>query len=684
MTAEFAWRLPITSPTFGEHNMADRLNLWTDPAQAQEELKKRLSQAKDKRKPFETMWETCLREAYLAKACNDLPGAFSNSGLWPSVTNVVGSGGQYLQSALYAQDEGGSADSDIYANYIQKNVRYTCSQLSANPPSVVPEPTSPDPKDRRAAQAANNVIKYAMRQYRLQESKDMAVLWMAVCGTGWLKVCHNPQLGDPLAFDPGTGVVTTTGDLDVYAPRLHDIFPDPTAKSMRDVRYIFERFELSCEWAQYYFGDAIKDRIDKNPAKDTVEVFQYWEKGLPTNGFLGRFCWCLDDGTVLADRIAPSPHGPLKKLSNGQEFRMATLPYHIITEIDIPGTFWGVSAVNFTVTTQQEVNTLDRVTMSNIRANGSSQLVCSEDCEIAEDSITNNPMDIIKYSGGVPPTLHAPNPVSAIIPQLREMYAGQISEIHGLNESQFGKQSRETSATAMQYSSQQGAALAGRTHTKYVQFIEDIYKDILIIVQEKWTLPRLISVEGKEKAFHTIQFQASDIAGGYEFKSKYGTDFSLDPIQRRQEILQLWPIFKEGGLDPRTLLSKLQLNDLESIFSEPELANDRQQDYIDRMLTSPTAEYIPPQDLEDHVNMVKFAKGYLMSAEFFHIDNEVVKANIKRHVKERIELAAKEVAEAAPAQADPAAAAAGAAPGAEAPPDLASLLGSGAGAPPSA
>jgi hypothetical protein len=293
-------------------------------------------------------------------------------------------------------------------------------------------------------------------------------------------------------------------------------------------------------------------------------------------------------------------------------------------------------------------------------------------------------MDIIKYSGGVPPTLHAPNPVSAIIPQLREMYAGQISEIHGLNESQFGKQSRETSATAMQYSSQQGAALAGRTHTKYVQFIEDIYKDILIIVQEKWTLPRLISVEGKEKAFHTIQFQASDIAGGYEFKSKYGTDFSLDPIQRRQEILQLWPIFKEGGLDPRTLLSKLQLNDLESIFSEPELANDRQQDYIDRMLTSPTAEYIPPQDLEDHVNMIKFAKGYLMSAEFFHIDSDVVKANIKRHVKERIELAVKEVAEAAPAQADPAAAAAGAAPGAEAPPDLASLLGSGAGAPPPA
>lgn len=657
----------------------DKLNLWTDKTKAQEEILKRLTQAKDKRKPFEKIWEKCLSEAYISEACPDMPGAFSKTGLWPSI-NTETNGAPYLGPELRGKQDDGTANSPIYANYIQKNVRYTVSQLSANPPSVVPEPTSADIKDRRSAQAANNVIKYIMRQYRLQEHKDLAILWMAVCGTAWLKVVHNPQKGDPIEFDPETQTLVTTGDLECYTPRLQDIFPDPTAKTAEEIRYIFERFELSCEYAEYYFGQFIKNKLDSNGNKDTVEVYQYWEKGLPTNGFLGRFCWCLDDGTILGDKIVPSPHGPVKKLSNGQEFRMATLPYHLITEIDIPGTFWGLSAVNFSLTTQQEVNTLDQVTMSNIRANGSSQLVCHEDTEIAEDSITNNPMDIIKYSGSIPPTLNSSSPVASIIPQLREMYANQIPEIHGINESQFGKQSRETAAAAMTYATQQGQALAGRVHTKYVQFIEDIYKDCLLIIQEKWTLPRLISVEGKEKAFHTIQFQSSDIAGGYEFRSKYGTDFSLDPIQRRQEVLQLWPIFKEAGLDPRSLLSKLQLNEFETIFGEIDMAQDRQQEYFDRMVTSPTGEYFPPQDLEDHQNMVKYAKGYLMSAEFFNIQDTVVKENIKRHVRERIELSAQEIASASPqvpaADGGAPSPAAGGAP--EAAPDLGSLLGSGA------
>lgn len=617
----------------------DKLDVWSDVAAIQCELKKRLEMAKDKRKPFELTWQCCMKEAYMSESISDLPTVFQNTGLWPAASTD----GQYLKET---RNDGGQEYSKIYCNYVQKNLRYSLSQLSSNPPSVVPQASSSDPKDRRSAQAANQILKYGLRKYRLQEKKDLCALWMVTCGTGWLKINWNQQLGDPLEFNPETGEILTEGDIEVSIPRLWDVYPDPLAKTPDEIRFVFERFDFAKERALHFFGKFIEKHV-RNSKEDTVEVYQYWEKGLPVNGFQGRFCWCLEDGTLLGDRIIANPHGPLKKLKNGKAFRMAKLPYHIFTEIDVPGTFWGVPAMLFTVAPQREVNMLDQLTFSCIRANGSSTLLVPEECEIGDDSVSNNPMDILTYSGGVPPTLHAPNPVAPIIPQIREMYAKEIPEIHGINESQFGKQSRETSGSAMQYATQNGAALSTRTFTKYVQLVEDVYMDYLEIVKERWTLPRKISVEGKEKSFHVIQFQASDIESGYEFQSKFGTDFSLDPNQRRQDILQLMPLFEKAGVDMRPLLSKLQLNDLETVFAELDLAADRQQDYFDKMLTSPTMEYFPPEDLEDHKNMIVHAKLYVMSAEFFHIDNAVVRENIKKHVRTRIEMAGKDIAVAA-------------------------------------
>ncbi|MCF1193498.1 hypothetical protein LRR18_18055, partial [Mangrovimonas sp. AS39] len=39
---------------------------------------------------------------------------------------------------------------------------------------------------------------------------------------------------------------------------------------------------------------------------DSVELYQYWEKGLPTNGFLGRFCVCTRNGEPITE-VKPNP-----------------------------------------------------------------------------------------------------------------------------------------------------------------------------------------------------------------------------------------------------------------------------------------------------------------------------------------------------------------------------------------
>lgn len=526
--------------------------------------------------------------------------------------------------------------SEVFANYIQKDIRYLHSQLSNNPPSVVPQATSSDPKDRSAAQAANNVIKYCLRQYRIQEVKDLCSLWALVTGTGYTKTVWNPRIGDPLEYDPETKEVVLEGDIDAYVPKTWDIYCDPDAKTFKDVRFFFERFDIPAERALIWFGQFLpQGTCDKDNPDKIVELYQYWEKGLPENGYQGRFCWCMPDGTLLQEQIGVNPHGPQKRLKNEQMFRTAQLPLQIFTDIDVPGTYIGVPTILFTVELQRELNFIDRLAFSSIRANGTSRLMMNNDTKLSDDSVTNDPYDILIYEGEIPPTLQAPNPVSPIIPQIRDALAKQIPELNGINESMYGNISRETAGAALQYATQQGQSLRARTFTKFVQYVEDMYKSILSIVREHWDTPRLLSVEGKENAFNVIPFQGSDIEKGYEFMSKFGTDFSLDPQQRRQEIIQMWPIFKEIGVDPRLVASMLQLNDIESMFGSLTKAFERQKEIFDKMVASPTAEYIPPEELQEHKGMLKYAYDYIMSAEFFNLNNEAVKQNIIRHIKER-------------------------------------------------
>lgn len=606
----------------------EKLQQW-DRATAQDQLKRRLSAAKSKRTYFEDIWLITLDAAYRARS-GSLPAMFMDIGTIP-----VGLGtGRYQASVPNPKME--QQYSEVFANYIQKDIRYLHSQLSNNPPSVVPQATSSDPKDRSSAQAANNVIKYCMRQYRLQEVKDLCSLWALTTGTGYTKTVWNPRLGEPLEFDPETFEVVLEGDLDIYVPKTWDIYCDPDAKVFRDVRFFFERFDIPAERALLWFGQFLPaGTCDKDNPDKIVELYQYWEKGLPENGYQGRFCWCMPDGTLLQEQVGVNPHGPVKKLANGQDFRMAQLPLQIFTDIDIPGTYIGIPTVLFTVELQRELNFIDRLTFSAIRANGTSRMVMSNDTKLSDDSVTNDPYDILIYEGEVPPVIQAQNPVSPIIPQIREALAKQIPELNGINESMYGNISRETAGAALQYATQQGQALRARTFTKFVQYVEDLYKNLLTIVREHWDTPRMLSVEGKENAFSVVQFQGSDIEKGYEFMSKYGTDFSLDPQQRRQEIIQLWPIFKEIGVDPRLVASMLQLNDIESMFGTLTKAFSRQKELFDKMISSPTAEYIPPEELQEHKGMLKYAYDYIMSAEFFNLNNEKVKQNILRHIKER-------------------------------------------------
>ena len=624
-----------------------RITVWS-PAEAEKELQKRIQSAFESRKLFETSWEQCERAVFNTRG-RSLGRAF---GL-PMMENVD-----------FGLPNADGSNSEIGVNYAFKNVRFLHAQLSANPPSIAVRPLTPDAEDRRKAEAAEALKQFFMRQYNLQEVMDQISLHTLVYGTGIGKVIYDPELGEIIDV-ADDGEVTMEGDFSVQSCRIWDIALDPDATKWEDVRYVVERQFIPYEEAMYYWPDCedvlatvrlqgrMEDRTSSaltQPKEDVVEVYEYWEKGTGPNGMLGRYAICTKGGKLL-EPVKPNPHrfspptrsGAIGAEKGKKKPAVAHLPYVIFTDIDVPDRVWGMSALAFSIALQDTLNNLDSAALDNAYAHGVTRMILPEGSEIREGSITNSPWDIVKITGVQPPSFMPPMPLQGALVDLRNRFEQGIDTVFGVNEAMFGQQSRETSGFSMQYATNQGNMIRRRLFNKYTLLVEGIYKHLFNLTRKYWDIKRTIHVLGTENVMQSFSFDGADIDGGFDFVGEYGTNLSLDPITRRQEILSLYPIMKEAGKNPQEVLNMMKMND----FSKPSVADlgqARQREIIFKMISKNM--YIAPEEYMEHDSMLAWTYEFIMTAEFRDLDLEQ-KALILQHMKAREQMAGAKKAAAA-------------------------------------
>jgi hypothetical protein len=570
-----------------------------------------------------------------------------------------------------------NSNSDVNVNYTFKNLRFIHAQMSSNPPMIAVSPTTSDQEDRRRAEAADRIVRWALRHYNMQERIDQLTLNTLVYGTGILKATWDATKGDIISFDRETGEVEMEGDIAISVPFVWNIYLDPDARSWDDVKYVIERIymdydEAVARWpdkeeqltaakienqeSSPFNQDRNRSSEIRSPHYNSVELLEYWETGLPTNGYLGRYALTTAKGDVI-EPARPSPFrfkpaGAVSEIEaldvsdEEKEARItrlpekAKLPYHILTDIDIPNVVWGRSFIQYAATLQENLNRLDSAVLDNIQAHGVARMVVPESADV-DDALSNSPWDVIKISGNQPPYfVNAPQ----LMPEMSKSridYINGINDVSGVNESMFGQQSREQSGASMQYATNQGNMIRRRLFNKYTLIVESVYKSILSLVTKHWTTVRTINVLGEENAMQAIDVKGMDVDGGYDVRGEYGTTLSLDPISRREELLQLQPLFEKAGVPVRTTMRMLRLNELEGLFDQLKLAENRQKEIFDEIIANEI--YIAPEELEDHENMISYALNWVMSSEFKYL-SDPVKVLIKQHIKERIQLAAQEKA----------------------------------------
>lgn len=645
--------------------MSLRVNTW-DEETAGKEIHKRFQQASDSRKYFEFNWARTENTIF-----NVNPTA-SISGIDSSLTRLYPSG----------QSGPNSSNVDVNPAYSFKNFRFIHAQMSSNPPIVAMRPTSSDQDDHRKADAADRVVRWAIRHYNMQEKIDQLTLQTLLYGTGVLKTVWDSSLGDIIDFDKESGEIKMEGDIAVTVPFMWNIFVDPDAKSLDEVKWVIERiymdFDEACARYPSKKEELEKARVTTGKTTEsgangvntqlmdkhynTVELLEYCETGLPSNGYLGRFCITTSSGDVIRP-CGPNPHrfrgaGAVSRLEQADlpeeviEAKIAALPekaqlpYHFLTDIDVANSVYGKSFVEYVSGLQETITKVDAASVNNVQAHGAARAILPESAEVLE--MTDDTWNVMRIAGNQPPYFMSPPQQMPEMVSLRTNLKQDINDVSGVNEAMFGQQSRETSGTSMQYATNQGNMIRRRLFNKYVLVVESIYKSILNLSRKHWTVSRIITVIGKEKALEAIDLKGADIDGGYDVVGEYGTTLSLDPISRQQQVLTMYPMFKEAGMSPRAALKLMKMSELEGMFDRLELAGSRQKEIFDLMIA--TGRYVAPKKFRDHQNMIAWALDYFMTSEFEQLPEEA-QVLCEKHIEERAALAAQEAPAPAPAAA---------------------------------
>jgi len=532
---------------------------------------------------------------------------------------------------------------EMAVNYAWKFLRFIHSQMSANPPSVIARPTSTDLEDRVKADAADRVCRHAIFEKEMQEITDQTNLKGLTYGTGWQAVSWDPNAGEAYEFDEETMELTMEGDIAVRTPSTWDVWVDPDAKCWRDVRYIFERIEMSMEealfrWPQH--ADELEKFVKKKPVNegelsdwrerdDIVEIFYYVEKGMAVNGMAGRMAYGLEDGFLLGDPSANTNPGKV-------------LGYAIITDIDVPDQVYGKSFVEYVYKLQDLLNRLDTSFVEGVAAHNVVRMILPDSAEIEDASLSNSSWDYVTVSGMGNAQPHFA-PAAQLMPdshKLRENLIQAIQELAGVNDSMLGQVKREMSGFSIQTAIDAGNQTRRRLFNKYTAMVRDVFRMYLANAVKYWDEPRMIKVLGTEKAFEAADIAGTDIEGGYDVVCEYGASLSLDPARRREEIMQLVPILKEAGVPMKTIIGHLRLNELDTLYDRPQMAAERQREIFEEMIA--TGRSIEPRELEDHQGMLDYAYYYVMTSSYKYLNDEA-KELVDQHVLAR-EQRAKEAA----------------------------------------
>ena len=425
--------------------------------------------------------------------------------------------------------------------------------ISVNYPKISVNATNP--ANAANAVIAEAVVNYWWRYKDIRTEFRRAVKDSLTCGHGWVKVGYRfveeEQVNDHEALDPIEGnevtPITVVVEDSPFAERVSpmDVFVDPDATSMHDIKWIAQRIRrpLADVKSDKRYSKAARDQIQTmavgrysdDPSKkkiyDKTEGYaEIWEYYDISTKMMSVFCDTSDQFLI---KPMPMPY------SFGQ-------PFVMLRNYDVPDHFYPIGDLESIEPLQRELNET-RTQMMNHRKKYSRKYLYKES---AFDNLGRTALESDEDNVMVPVISdEALSSIVAAFPAVinpsdfydqTQMIIGDIDRVSGVSEIQRGGTS-EIRRTATESSLVQDASNA-RTADKLAmieQAISECGRRMVALARQFMTGEQVARVMGKDGEPVWIQYDRDYLEGDFDFEVVAGSTQPHNESFRRQMALQM-------------------------------------------------------------------------------------------------------------------------------------------------
>jgi hypothetical protein len=425
--------------------------------------------------------------------------------------------------------------------------------ISVNYPKISVNATNP--ANAANAVIAEAVVNYWWRYKDIRTEFRRAVKDSLTCGHGWVKVGYRfveeEQVNDHEALDPIDGnevtPITVVVEDSPFAERVSpmDVFVDPDATSMHDIKWIAQRIrrpmadvkndkrysKVARDQIQTMAVGRYSDDPSKKKIYDKTEGYaEIWEYYDISTKMMSVFSETADQFLI---KPTPMPY------SFGQ-------PFVMLRNYDVPDHFYPIGDLESIEPLQRELNET-RTQMMNHRKKYSRKYLYKES---AFDNLGRTALESDEDNVMVPVISdEALSSIVAAFPAVinpsdfydqTQMIIGDIDRVSGVSEIQRGGTS-EIRRTATESSLVQDASNA-RTADKLAmieQAISECGRRMVALARQFMTGEQVARVMGKDGEPVWIQYDRDYLEGDFDFEVVAGSTQPHNESFRRQMALQM-------------------------------------------------------------------------------------------------------------------------------------------------
>ena len=482
--------------------------------------------------------------------------------------------------------------------------RVIVSRIVASQPTWSVIPASSDEEHRDVARVCEQLLKWFWRDSSMMVELIYFAIDMVETGGAFFKHAWDPSAGEPIQADEGAleemqadGIRAKpkadrmTGDLMLRHTSSFEIFVDPSAKRLKDARWIAQYHSMHIDEVYERWGKRVMPQASAaltgttfNPvvalntpqlyATKSCTVLEYWER--PSSTYKqGRYYVTASDQVMHKQDDLPGDD----------------LPFDYCPFDADPDMFYGTTPMSFAKTAQRELNQNLSMIVEGRNRSTYGFFLTDSGCHMSLP--TGAPMEQVTYEGmaGKPDWIQ-PQPAAPQIYELNNVFRQMMQLIMGTNDASMGQSSGgDASGRSIMFLTEEANTRLGPTMT----LLQDFLKRMAVKMLNTWrdnAHELTYQVIGENGASDIRAFDASKIT----FK---GVDVSIDSAlpqnkqARRDQILQF---VQAGMITPQTGQKLMEMGDVEAMMGSADLDKQRARSENEKLYN----ERIMPEQHEDH------------------------------------------------------------------------------------